>query len=90
MYLSMKYKVGMENTKNVSSELLRQRNTIQGAEMYPIKIFIFMNPDNLLRSPSRSWRRIRNSDGKEAEADRYKDHHHHQGDVEIVRLGIGA
>ena len=59
-------------------------------EMYPIKIFTFMNPDNLLRSPSRSWRRIRNSDGKEAEADRYKDHHHHQGDVEIVRLGIGA
>ena len=54
------------------------------------KSFTFMNPDNLLRSPSRSWRRIRNSDGKEAEADRYKDHHHHQGDVEIVRLGIGA
>ena len=66
--------------------------TIQGDVQctYPIKIFIFMNPDNLLRSPSRSWRRIRNSDGKEAEADRYKDHHHHQGDVEIVRLGIGA
>lgn len=89
VYLSMKYKVGMENTKNVSSELLRQK-ILLFREMYPIKIFIFMNPDNLLRSPSRSWRRIRNSDGKEAEADRYKDHHHHQGDVEIVRLGIGA
>ena len=45
------------------------------------KLNIYMVVDNFLTSNVKIVERSR--------ADRYKDHHH-QGDVEIVRLGIGA
>ena len=47
--------------------------------MYSPNLYISMPVDNFLRR-EQMYRK----------ADRYKDHHHHQGDVEIVRWGIGA